>query len=402
MGQQPFEGIKIIDLSNHITGSFCTKYFADHGADVIKVEKPGRGCLTRHMPPFAGEVPDINKGLYYLYLNTNKRSITLNLKSEKGKKILTELVKGADILVESFVPSVSTRLGLTYELLEQVNPKLLMASITNFGQTGPYKDFKASELIEYAMGGAMYQTGLPTREPLRKGENALFFETGLQACYAILGSYMGIRLDGIGDYIDISIMEAQLAGADRRASTLLTYQYTGDTARRVSPFGDGAFSTVPGAQKCKDGYVTLSIGTAFFNKFLTLMGRPDLIGNPAWDAHNMKVTDDVRKVYDECFAKKTKMEWAELLQNAGLVGAPFSTPEDVCTDEQWQSRNFFVNVKHPLAGEFKYPRSPIRVEPEWWAIKTPAPLLGQHNRDVYGALGYSMDDIVALTAQKII
>ena len=402
MGQQPFEGIKIIDLTNHIAGSYCTKYFADHGADVIKIEKPHRGCLTRNLPPFAGEAPHINKGLYFLYLNTNKKSITLNLKSQMGQKILTELVKGADILVESFVPAVAAKLGLKYELLEQVNPRLLMASISNFGQTGPYRDFKASELVEFAMGGAMYQTGLPGREPLRKGENALFFETGLQACYAILGAYMGTRLHGIGDYIDISIMETQLAGAERRSSTLLTYQYTGDIARRTDPLAGGVFSTAPGTQKCKDGYLTTSIGPNFFYKYLALMGRPDLKDNPQWDPNNMEVTEEVKKIYDDCFAKKTKKEWSETIQNAGLIATPLSTPEDVCNDEQWSSRNFFVDIKHPEAGEFKYPRSPIRAEPEWFEIKTPAPLLGQHNQEIYGGLGYSAEDIAAFTTQSII
>jgi crotonobetainyl-CoA:carnitine CoA-transferase CaiB-like acyl-CoA transferase len=398
---QPFEGIKIIDLTNHIAGSFCTKYFADYGADVIKIEKPDRGCLTRHMPPFAGEAPDLNKSLYYLYLNTNKRSITLNLKSDTGKKIFSELVKGANILVESFAPPVSTRLGLKYELLEQINPRLLMASISNFGQTGSYRDFKASELVEFAMGGAMHQTGLPEREPLRKGENALLFETGVQACYAVLGAYMGTRLQGIGDYIDISIMEAQLAGTERRSATLLTYQYTGDVTRRTNPLL-GPFSTAPGIQKCADGYLTTSIGPKFFNKFLAIMGRPDLKDDPRWDANNMDMTAEVLKTYDDCFSKKTKKEWAEIYQDAGLVATPLNTPEDVCTDEHWAFREFFVDVNHPEAGEFKYPRGAIRANPDWWEIKTPAPLLGQHNKEIYGGLGYSTDDLAALKAQQVI
>jgi len=401
MEMQPFEGMKVLDLSNHISGSFCTKLFADYGADVITIEKPGRGSLTRHIPPFVGDVPAINKSVYFLYLNTNKRGITLNLKSDTGKEIFAKLIQGADILVESFAPRVSSDLGLDFDALETLNPGLVMASISNFGQTGPYRDFKASDLVEYAMGGAMFSTGLPDREPLTKGPNALLFETGMQACYAILGAYMGARQDGIGDYIDISIMESQLAGCERRSANLLTYQYTGDITRRVPPTA-GLFSTVPAILPCKDGHVTLAIGSKNFSKFLTLMGRPDLVGDPGWDANNMKITPEVLKVYHDCFSRKTKMEWSEMFQDEGLICTPLSTPEDVCTDEQWKFRNFFVDVDHPSTGAIKYPRGPIRVDPEWWKIRMPAPLLGQHNGDIYGELGYAPDDIRVLETQGVI
>jgi crotonobetainyl-CoA:carnitine CoA-transferase CaiB-like acyl-CoA transferase len=401
MEQQPLEGIKVLDLTHHIAGSFCTKHLADYGAEVIKIEKPDRGSLTRHMPPFVGDIPDLNKSIYFLYLNMNKKSITLNLKSDTGKKIFTELVKDADILVESFAPEVSARLGINFDHLEKINPRLLLASITNFGQTGPYRNFKASDLIEYAMGGAMYSTGLPDREPLHKGNNFLLFETGVQACYAILGAYMGVRRSGQGDSIDISIMETQLAGCERRSANLLTYQYTGDITRRLYPLA-GITSTAPSTQACKEGHVTFTIGPKFFPKFLHLMGRPDLARDPNWDPNHMEITNEVIKTYKDCFAQRTKMEWAEMFQDAHLICTPLSTPEDVCTDEHWGYRNFFVEINHPRAGKVKYPRGSIRVDPEWWQEKMPAPLLGQHNMDIYEALGYSTDDIMTWKEQKII
>lgn len=401
MGKQPFEGIRVLDLSNYISGSFCAKIFADYGADVIKIEKPGRGALTRHLPPYIGDVPDINKSAYFLYLDTNKRSVTLNLKTDTGKKILAQLVQDADILLESFSPATSSRLGLTYDVLEKLNPALIMASITNFGQTGPYRDFKASDLVEYAMGGAMYSTGLPEREPLAKGPNAVLFETGSQACYAVLGAYMAARHDGIGDHIDISIMEAQMAGCERRTASLLTYQYTGDCTRRVTPTA-GLFSTVPPLLPCKDGYVTVAIGPKNFSKFLTLMGRPDLADDPGWDANNMVVSAEVLKVYADCFAKRTKMEWSEMLQKEGLICTPLSTPEDVCKDEHWKSRDYFVDVPLSSTGTVKIPRGFIRADAQWWQMRTPAPGLGQHNSDIYGQLGYGADDLAALETQGII
>ena len=178
MGKQPFEGIKVLDLSNYISGSFCAKLFADYGADVIKIEKPGRGTLTRHIPPYVGNVPDINKSVYFLYLDTNKRGVTLNLKTETGKKIFTELVKDADILLESFSPATSSRLGLTYDAIEKLNPGLVMASITNFGQTGPYRDFKASDLVELRHGGGNVFDGPSRSGALDQGPQCRAFRDG--------------------------------------------------------------------------------------------------------------------------------------------------------------------------------------------------------------------------------
>ena len=336
-----------------------------------------------------------------MYLNTNKRGITLNLKSDTGKEILARLIQSADILVESFSPRGSADLGLQFDALEKLNPGLLVASISNFGQTGPYRDFKASDLVEYAMGGAMYSTGLPDREQMTKGANSLLFEAGMQACYAVLGAYMGARFDGIGDHIDISIMEAQLAGCERRSANLLTYQYTGDITRRVSPHA-GVFSTVPPILPCKDGFVTTAIGAKYFNKFLTLMGRPDLVDDPGWDANNMEITPEVLKVYGDCFAQKTKAEWSEMYQKEGLICTPLSTPEDVCTDEHWRYRHFFVDVDHPETGTIKYPRGFARTEPDWWKVRMPAPILGQHNEAIYGKLGYTKDDLTVWEAERVI
>jgi len=402
MAGQPLEGIKVIDLSQHIAGPYCTKQFADYGAEVIKVEKPGSGDLARGMLPFVGNKPGTDRSIYFLYLNTNKKSVTLNLKSKSGRKILDKLIADADILVESYAPQRRVQLGLEFEHFSQINPRLIMASISNFGQTGPYRDYKASELVEFGMGGAMWGTGLPNREPLDKGRNALLFETGLQAWYIILGVYMGVRKDGIGDYIDLSIQETQLAGCERRTANLLTYQYTGDVTRRVDPFKVQA-SLVPPIAKCKDGYITFAILPPTFNKFLTLLGRPDLAKDPKWGrGTNMELKAEAEKLLAEILPTKTKQEWSEICQNNGVVCTPVSTPKDVCSDPHWEFRKFFVEVDHPLAGKFKYPRGTVRVNPEWWQVNAAAPLLGQHNEEVYGKLGYSRNDIAQLASQGIV
>ncbi len=400
MGVQPLEGIRVLDLSNHITGAYCTKQFADYGAEVTKVEKPSRGCLTRHLPPFAGDDPHPDKGLAFLYLNTNKKSITLNLKTLTGQKILMDLVRCTDILVESFVPGTMESWGLDYDTLEKVNPTLVMASISNFGQTGPYRDFRASDLVLYAMGGAMSSTGLPEKPPINKAKDACLYETGLQAWYAILGVYLGTLRDGIGDYIDISIMETELAGCERRTSHLLTYQYTGDISKRINP--DTKIGIMPRMIACKDGMINMVIGPGKFSAALELIGRGDLKDDPNWNIFNFAIEDEVRRVLEEGFAKKGKQEWAEIFQDAGLICTPVNKPDDVCRDEHWKARGFFVEQDHSVAGHVTFPRGAVRTAEEWWLLKNPAPTLGQHNREVLGQLGYNDNDLTRLRAQGVI
>jgi len=226
--EQALSDVKVLDLTWHISGPYCTKLFADYGADVIKVERPGEGDPARGTGPFFQDDPHPEKSGLFLHLNTNKKSITLNLKSETGKRILKELVKDVDILVESFSPRVMPSLGLDYEVLEKVNPNLVMTSISNFGQTGPYQDFKMSELILSGMGGDMYSCGLPDREPVKMGANIVQYQVGTMAATATVFAFYAARYQGVGQHVDVSMMETQLGTIDRRAPELLAYQYVGE------------------------------------------------------------------------------------------------------------------------------------------------------------------------------
>ncbi len=400
MGQQPLEGIKVLDLSNHIVGSYCCKQWADYGASVIKIEKPGRGCLTRSMYPFAGDDANIEKSLYHLYLNTNKKSLTLNLKSAAGQKILRQLVKDTDILIESFAPATREALGLNFEELEQINPKLVMMSISNFGQTGPYRDYKASDLIMFAMGGSMSSQGRPDRHPINKGRDITLFETGIQCWYQTMAVYMGTRKDGIGDYIDCSIMDTEEAGCERRTAHLLGYSYTGDNTLRRDPHPK--VGILPRVVKCKDGYLNMGAGPGKFGAVLTMLGHPDKAADPSWNVFAFDKDEECKKIFAEGFAQKTKQEWAALLQDNGIIAVPVNTPADVCNDLHWEDRQFWQVQKHEVAGDIKMPRGNIHVEPDWWALKSNAPLLGQHNNEVLESLGYSKAEIVTLKTQGII
>lgn len=190
--------IKVLDLTWYIAGPYCTKLLADYGAEVIKIEKPGCGDPARRMPPFFKDDPDPEKSGLFLHLNTNKRSITLNLKTEAGKDIFKKLVKKADIVVENFSPRVMSSLGLSYAELEKINPMIVMTSISNFGQAGPYRDFKASELVLSAMGSAMRSCGQPDREPLKLYGNVLQYQSGAVSAVATMGTLFGARTMGEG------------------------------------------------------------------------------------------------------------------------------------------------------------------------------------------------------------
>ena len=216
------ERLKVLDLTHHIAGPYCTKLLGDFGADVTKVERPESGDPARGMGPFAGDDPHPDKSLSFLYLNTNKRSITLNLKSGAGRSILKRLASGVDVIVENFRPRTLPGLGLSYEELSSGHPSLVMVSISNFGQTGPYRDYEASDIVEYALGGLQYIFGSNDREPLKHAYNQAQYKAGVNAASAALIAYFHSMMTGDGQWVDISIQESIASGL-RDATSAYTY-----------------------------------------------------------------------------------------------------------------------------------------------------------------------------------
>ena len=402
MVEQALSDIRVLDLTWYIAGPYCTKLLADYGAEVIKVERPGIGDPARSLGPFLKDDPHQEKSGLFLHLNTSKRGITLNLKSEAGRKILKELVKGVDILVESFSPGVLERLGLGYEELEKANPKLVMTSISNFGQTGPYRDFKASDLILYGMGGNMYDNGVPDRHPLKKGETVIQYQGGNHAAAATMLALFASRLQGIGQQVDISLFQTQAASIDRRMSYLINYQYNNQVTPHV---GGGGLGIPYGTYPCKDGYFDIAGGLSLWPRIPRMLGMPELLHDPRFATGEGQSRAESREEFNAIFLpwlmQRTKGECVEAGQAAGCLCASVSTMEDLLTDPQWRARDFWVDIEHPIAGRLTYPGGPIRMETPF-QIKCPAPLLGQHNEEVYGALGYSRDDQVKLRERGII
>ena len=247
MTDRALEGVKVIDLTHHIAGPYCTKLLADFGADVIKVERPG-GDPARRMPPFFHDETDADKSLLFLYLNTNKQGITLNLKSLQGQAMLKELVRDAGMLVENFSPRVLPSLGLHYEELRQINPSLVMTSISNFGQTGPYRDYRAADIVEYALGGLMYIFGGYDAPPLKHALHQAQFRAGTNSASASLMAMYHQRLTDEGQHVDVSIQECVASGL---RDVVDNYTYTG-AVRRREPNHRGDLTRI---REVSDGYI---------------------------------------------------------------------------------------------------------------------------------------------------
>lgn len=403
MLEQALSGIRVLDLTWYIAGPYCTKLLADYGADVIKIEKPGEGDPARKMGPFLQDDPHPEKSGLFLYLNTNKRGITLNLKSQTGKKILKELVKDVDILVESFSPGVMERLGLSFEELEKVNPKLVVTSISNFGQTGPYRDYKSSDLITFAMGGAMNSTGTQDRPPVGVTRNVKMYEAGWLAAIATAAAGYSAQKTGLGEHIDVSLMEAQLGSTDRRDTHLLSYAYTGFTTPREDLTTARWTVVSSGYLRCKDGWVLVICPPVMWPKMCRALGRPELLNDPRFqNLYDLTYASDIDGILAEWLSTRTKQQAAEEMQAAGVAVTPINTPEDVVKDPHLNARGFWVKIDHPVVGEVTYPGAPMDMSEGGFQVRMPAPLLGQHNVEVYGKLGYKREDLVRLRATGVI
>jgi len=404
MTEQALSDIKILDLTWYISGPYCAKLFADYGADVLKVERPGEGDPARKMGPFFQDDPHPEKSGLFLHLNTNKKGITLNLKSEWGRRVIKELVKDVDILVESFRPGLMERLGLDYESLEKINPGLVMTSISNFGQTGPYRDFKASELVIFGMGGSMKPLGLPEREPVKKGTGTpVLFSGGNAAAMMTMIALYAAKTQGIGEHLDMSLFQAQIGSIDRRMSELIAYQYNNEVTVRVDRRATRMFPY--GIHPAQDGYWEIAAIGSQWPAVSKMLDMPEILEK--WPNIMAQIAPGAREEFDAIFIpwcfEHTKKECVELGQKAGALCGPLATTEDMLQDPHFRDRGFWVEIEHPVVGKVTYPGAPIKAEEMPWQIRRPAPLLGQHNEEIYcEKLGYTKQELVKLKEAGVI
>ncbi|MCE2456893.1 MAG: CoA transferase [Dehalococcoidia bacterium] len=407
MAPMALSNIRVLDFTQTIAGPYCTKLLADYGADVIKVERPGTGDGARSLGPFPKDEPHPEKSGTFLHLNTNKRSITIDLTTAQGQEIARSLASQVDVVVESFRPGTMESFGLGYEELSELNPALTYTSISNFGQTGPYRDWRGSEVIFYGMGGELYSTGVAEKEPVKLGGTVGLYQSGVMAAFATLGAVLGSKVDGSGQHIDISLMEVQTGSIDRRMSMLMAYQYNGEITERV-PLGDasGAGGYPAGVYPCEDGFFQITGGGKYFERVRNMMGNPEELSGEEWLSPAAQADEDMQGLFEAYFypwlLDRSKHEaWSQAQASRVLCG-PLNTMADYLNDETFRGRGAFEEVDHPVAGTFTYPGRPFMMDASPWSIRRPAPLLGQHTEEVLTELGMSRGEVESLKSEGVI
>ena len=391
-------GIRVVDLTNNQAGPSCGQMLAWLGADVIKVEEPGKGDVARQT---LRDRPDADS-LFFLSFNANKRSLTLNLKTAGGKGVFRALLKTADVLLENFGPGVIERLGFGYPALKALNPRLVFASIKGFGSYGPYRDYKSYEPIAQAMGGAMSVTGVPDGPPTYIWPSIGDSGTGMHCVIGILAALMQRHLTGEGQQVEVSMQDAVV---NLIRVSLRDHQRLGKSMERT---GNQLGAGVPGTTyRCHPGgpndYVFVFAQQQMWHPLLRAIGREDLIGDARYETNEARWRHkaDVDGLVEAWTSQRSKHEVMTILAGAGVpCGACLDTGE-VLTDPHLQARDMIVELDHPVRGRHVTVGNPIKLSASPTKI-VPAPLLGEHRHEILAELGYDKDGIAALEAEGAI
>jgi benzylsuccinate CoA-transferase BbsE subunit len=377
-------GRRVLELADE-NGVYCGKLLADLGADVIKVERPG-GDATRLIPPFWGGRPDPDRGLFFLYANTSKRSITLDPARPEGRALLLRLVRTADLLVETLAPGALDELGLGYPVLREIRPPLVLTSITGFGQTGPRRSVRSGDLVAQALAGALYVTGEPQDPPVRLAGGQARMMASTCAAASSLVALHASRRTGRGQHVDISMQEVMASVS--HISGVGKWLDDGLVPRR---FGTALFASVPsGAYRCRDGLVYLMVNRPLHWKALAswiheVTGNQEVL-DPMFEGPSSN-RQPYRELIDLFISDLTARFPVEDVyreaQRRHIAVTPVNSAQAVTRDEQLEARGYFVTVQHPEAGPLRYPGAPYRHAATPWRIARCAPRPGEHNREVY-------------------
>ena len=397
---------RVLDLSTGISGPFAARLFGDYGSDVIKVESPGVGDPSRRLGPFHHDEPHPEKSLSYLYLNNNKRGVTLSLETAQGRQIFKEMLKKADGLIESYDPGYLDSLGLGYEEIEQINPRVVVTSITPFGRSGPYRDFQGNDLLYQAMGGIMYTSGAYGREPLKHGHPQTLWMGGIIAAYATSAALFTAMLNGQGQNIDLSMAEV---AASHHYTSSIRYIYNGSIERRAPKIESGSTkgTKFEGIVSAQNGHIgpTFQKGRqrASFAEYVGLLGRADLDdARFATESDRQQHLEELDEILLPVLKEWNKFDYFNTTMSEGFVAAVVQTSEDLVNCPQLAEREYFTEIEHPVIGKTQIPGEVFRLPKAPWSTSRPAPILGQHNEEIYSDLGYSRDDLLQLRRQGVI
>ncbi len=391
------EGFRVLDLSRILAGPFCAMLLGDLGAEVIKVERPGSGDDTRAWgPPFAG-----GESAYYLCANRNKKSITINLKSDTGRQLIRRLAQSSDVLIENFKAGEMVSLGLGYEHLRQENEGLVYCSITGYGQTGPDKDLPGYDFIIQGRGGVMSITGEADGAPMKVGVAITDITAGLFAANAIQAALLARTKTGRGQAIDISLLDVQVSWLANVASNYLV------SGNRPGRYGNAHPSIVPYESfQAQDGYFCLAVGNdAQWQKLCQLIERPELAGDERFATNPARVQhrDVIIPLLQDVFRTRKVQFWLRQIRNAGVACGPIQTVDEVFADPQVRARDMRVSMPHPTAGAIHVTGSPLKLSATPVEYRLPPPLLGEHTEQILTTLlGYSAQDVERLRSEDVV
>ena len=397
-GRPLLDGVRVLDLSRVLAGPYCTMMLGDLGADIIKVEAPGLGDDTRQWgPPFTPG----GESAYYLCVNRNKRSLTLNLKSEQGLQILKELICQCDILVENFRVDTLAKWGLDYDRLQELHPGLIYCTITGYGYTGPYRRLPGYDFIVQAQGGLMSITGPENGEPYKVGVAIADITAGLFACNAILAALFEHQRNGKGQRIDIALLDSQVAWLANVASN---YLVSGQAPAR---YGNAHPNIVPYQTfRARDGYFALAVGNDLqWRQFCEKVGHGEWSQDPRFMTNACRVENRAQLIplLDDLFLQQDISHWLGLLEVIGVPCGPINAVDQVLQDPQVLARRMVVDVPHSAAGSVKLVASPLNIPTAPTVIRRPPPRLGEHTSEIlHGLLGYDQQAIQDLRSAQVV
>ncbi len=393
----PLEKMKVLDLTQVMAGPFCCQVLADMGADVTKIEPLGTGDQSRRSMGFSMKGEDTAA---FVAINRNKKSITLNLKEDEAREIFYRLAREADVVVENFRPGVAKKLGVDYETLREINPRIIYASISGFGQTGPYAMRAGYDLIAQGMSGVMSVTGEPDGPPAKCGVPIGDLSAGLFCAFGILSAYVAREETGHGQYIDTSLFEGALAFSIWETAELWS------TGRIPQPFGSAHRLTAPyQALKTRDGYINVGANNQrLWARLCNAIGREELIEDKRFVTNDdrMENREELAEELEKSLAEKSTDEWMEILLEAGFPAGPIYNYKEVFEDPHTLAREMMVEMEHPVEGRVKGLGIPVKLSETPGKIRRAAPLLGEHTEETLMRLGYSKEEIADLRERKVI
>lgn len=389
------EGIVVLDLSRVLAAPYCGMILADLGAEVIKIEVPGKGDDAREYPPFIN-----GESGYFMSLNRNKKSVTMNLKHPRGKEVFKTLVKHADVVLENYRPGTMDKLGLGYGVLKEINPRLVYAAISGFGQNGPYASKPAYDLIIQGMGGVMSLTAHPGGLPTRVGSAIGDIVAGMFGAIGILAALRAREVTGKGQFVDVAMLDCQVAILEnaiaRYSATGKAPLPTGNRHPSITPFQ--AFPT-------QDYYVICAAGNdKLWEKFCQTIGKEELIRDPRFESNRLRTENiaELEPILFEVFRQKTTAEWIEIMDAAGIPCGPINTIDKVVSDPQVKAREMVVEINHQAAGKQLIHGVPVKLSDTPGGVREPAPILGQHTSEVLKRYGLTVEEIELLVQDGVI